>query len=79
MCRVLYASVVVLAVVNVLPSLSLIALLTIPLAHWAVKSGQPKVDTSYELLPVNFATIGLHLFVGILLTVGVALDTMMAG
>ena len=61
------------------PSIAL-GFLTVPLAVWAVKRGTrwhqqwlaPGADQSrlpYELLPVNAATIALHLFTGTLLVI----------
>jgi len=56
------------------------ALLTVPLGAWAIRRGfqwhqlwlAPDADHSrlpYALLPVNAATIGLHLFTGVILVI----------
>jgi len=74
-----YLSIVVLVATGLLPVWALIALVTAPLAVFAVRKGRDHTESIYELLPVNAATIGMHLSMGLLLAVGVVLETMIRG
>jgi len=57
-----------------LPLISLIVLLSLPLALKAFVTSKNNFDKIYELLPANAATIGLHSLIGILLILSIALD-----
>lgn len=59
---------------KVFPLATLIVFLTIPLAIKATKILMKNFDKIYELLPVNAATIKLHLLVGLLLCGGYIID-----
>ena len=59
-------------------SLTLIALITVPLALKAVHLIEKKFDTIYDLIPGNVMTIGIHLLTGVLLIVGLALTKVLA-
>lgn len=54
--------------------LTLIALVTIPLARKAIKNAEENVDKIYELIPSNVYTIGLHFFTGLLIILGFTLQ-----
>ena len=53
--------------------LTLIVLITLPLAIKALKHVSSNFDKIYELIPGNVMTIGIHLTVGIFLIIGFAL------
>jgi 1,4-dihydroxy-2-naphthoate octaprenyltransferase len=53
--------------------LTLIALITLPLAIKAIRHINLNADKIYELIPGNVMTIGIHLTVGVLLIIGFAL------
>ena len=57
--------------------LTLIALVTIPLARKAIKNAEENVEKIYELIPSNVYTIGLHLFTGLLIVVGIFLTNIL--
>lgn len=69
-----YVSVALLVGFRVLPPFSLIAFASLPLAWRAYAVSRDNYDRIHELLPANAATIGLHSLVGLLLTLGFALD-----
>ena len=50
--------------------LTLIALITIPLARKAIKNAEENVEKIYELIPTNVYTIGIHFFTGLLIVFG---------
>lgn len=67
--------IVVLGVVSdTLPPVSLIALLTLPLAFKSIKIAQQNYDDSIKLVPANASTIMNHLFTGLLLIISFFLD-----
>ena len=53
--------------------LTLIALITLPLAIKAIRHIRVNNEKIYELIPGNVMTIGIHLTVGVLLIIGFAL------
>jgi 1,4-dihydroxy-2-naphthoate octaprenyltransferase len=53
--------------------LTVIALFTIPLVIKAVKNAEKHLDKIFELIPTNVMTIGIHLFTGLLIIVGLIL------
>ena len=59
---------------GLLPALAAVALLTVPLAIFAVKTALLHYDDLSRLTPANAATIPLHLLTGLLLTLGVIAD-----
>lgn len=65
-----YAWIVVLAAVRLIPALCLISLLTFPLALKAYTASEKNYNKIYELLPANASTIGLHFLIGLLLCLG---------
>ncbi|MFZ5517247.1 MAG: 1,4-dihydroxy-2-naphthoate octaprenyltransferase [Candidatus Zhuqueibacterota bacterium] len=69
-----YFTVVVSVVTDVLPPVSLIALLTLPLALKSIKVAQENYDNSIKLVPANATTILNHLFTGLLLILSFFLD-----
>lgn len=69
-----YLAVAVLVVFKFLPTMSLIIFLSLPLAMKAFIVSRKNFDKVYELLPANASTIGLHLVIGVLLSIGIALD-----
>lgn len=74
-----YLSIISLAALGFLPAISLIALLTFPLALKAFLVSRKNFDKVYELLPANASTIGLHSLIGILLSLGFILDKIFKG
>jgi len=69
-----YLAVGVLVIFKFLPMMSLIVLLSLPLAMKAFIVSRKNFDKINELLPANASTIGLHLAVGVLLSIGIVLD-----
>lgn len=69
-----YIWVIPFAVLGLMPYWSLLIFLTLPLAIIAVKNGSVKYRKIFELLIVNKLTIGIHLLISILLSVGYILD-----
>ncbi len=69
-----YFIVVVGVVTDNLPPISLIALLTLPLAFKSIKIAQTHYDDSIKLVPANASTIMNHLFTGLLLIISFFLD-----
>ncbi len=69
-----YAAIVFLVIFKFLPRMSLIILLSLPLAMKAFIVSRKNFDKIHELLPANASTIGLHLVIGALLSIGIALD-----
>jgi 1,4-dihydroxy-2-naphthoate octaprenyltransferase len=72
-----YALIALLVGVRVLPLLSLLTFLTLPLARRAYVVSRDSYDGIRELLPANAATIALHLLVGLLLVLAFALDRLL--
>ncbi len=60
-----------------LPFFALGVFLTVPLYLKAVSIAKTNYDNSHELSPVNAATSGLHLIIGVLLIMGFILDKLM--
>ena len=69
-----YLIVVLGVATDTLPPISLIAMLTLPLAFKAIKIAQANYDDSLKLVPANASTIMNHLFTGLLLIVSFVLD-----
>ena len=69
-----YLAVAFLITVNILPKMSLIVLLSLPLAIKAFAISRKNFDKIHELLPANISTIALHFLIGVLLCTGFVLD-----
>lgn len=69
-----YLIVVLGVVTDTLPPISLIALLTLPLALKSIKIAQANYDDSIKLVPANASTIMNHLVTGLLLIISFFLD-----
>ena len=69
-----YLAILLGLVTGLLPALAAVALLTVPLAIFAVKTALLYYDDLSRLTPANAATIPLHLLTGLLLTLGVIAD-----
>lgn len=69
-----YLAILFLVFFKFLPLFCLIAMLTLPLALKSYIVSKKYFDKVYELLPANALTIALHSTVGILLSIGLALD-----
>ena len=72
-----YLTLIIGALLRIMPYYSLVAVFTLPLAFMAVRTLRKNYDKINELLPANKATIGLHLLFGILVTVGYVIDAML--
>jgi len=64
---------------KIFPFFALMTLITIPLAFRAIKIARKNCKKIQELLPANADTIRLHLFFGLLLSVGYLLDRLFNG
>lgn len=60
--------------VKIFPYFALTVFITLPLYIKAIRVARSNYDKIYELLPANAATIGLHLTIGLLLSLGYILD-----
>ena len=69
-----YLIVVLGVVTNTLPPISLIAMLTLPLAFKSIKIAQANYEDSLKLVPANASTIMNHLFTGLLLIISFLLN-----
>jgi 1,4-dihydroxy-2-naphthoate octaprenyltransferase len=69
-----YLIVVLGVVTDTLPPISLIALLTLPLAFKSIQIAQANYDNSLKLVPANASTIMNHLFTGLLLIISFLLN-----
>ncbi len=69
-----YLIIVIGVVTDTLPPLTLIALLTLPLAIKAIKVAQENYEDSGKLVPANVSTIMNHLLTGVLLIVSFFID-----
>jgi 1,4-dihydroxy-2-naphthoate polyprenyltransferase len=69
-----YLAVVIGVVTNNLPPITLIALLTMPIAYKATKVAQDNYEDSAKLVPANVSTILNHLLTGLLLIVSFIVD-----
>lgn len=65
-------------VVDLMPAWCLLALVTLPIAIWAVWVARTRLDRVYEMLPANACTIILHLVIGLLLSAGYVLERSLA-
>jgi 1,4-dihydroxy-2-naphthoate octaprenyltransferase len=73
-----YAATAVLAFARVIPAACLVVLLTLPIAWKASRTLAAHYESVEDALPANAATIALHGLFGILLTVGLVLDRLLA-
>ncbi len=71
---IVYIFVLVCVILNIFPLITLIIFITIPLVIKAVKTISMNYEKFHELLPANAITIGLHLIIGVLLTVSYVID-----
>ena len=69
-----YLILVISVVTETLPPISLIAMLTFPLAIKSIKIAQSYYDNNIKLVPANASTIMNHLFTGLLLILSFFLD-----
>jgi len=69
-----YLIVIVSVVTDALPPISLIAMLTLPLALKSIKIALQHYDDNIKLVPANVSTIMNHLFTGLLLIISFFLD-----
>lgn len=69
-----YLAVVIGVVTDSLPPITLIALLTMPIAFKAIKVAQENYEDSAKLVPANVSTILNHLLTGLLLIVSFFVD-----
>ncbi len=60
---------------QILPPLSLLALLTLPLAVRGINVALQQYDHPRELIPANVSTIGVHLTFAVLMALGLVIDT----
>jgi len=72
-----YLVVVLGVVTDNLPPITLISLLTIPIALKAIKTAQQYYDDNIKLAPANAGTIMNHLFTGILLSISFFIDRLL--
>jgi 1,4-dihydroxy-2-naphthoate octaprenyltransferase len=71
-----YVVVVLGALLSLLPWGSLIALLTLPLAWRGIQGARQFYANTPRLIPTNAVTIQVHLFTGLLLTLGIVVSTL---
>jgi len=69
-----YLAVVISVVTDKLPPITLVALLTIPIALKAIKIAHENYEDSAKLMPANASTIMNHLLTGILLIISFFVD-----
>ncbi len=69
-----YLVIISLVLLKFLPFICLIVLLSLPLALKAFLVSKKNFNKTYELLPANAFTIGLHSLIGLLLVAGIILD-----
>ena len=62
-----------------LPQTAMVPVLTLPLAVFAVKTALRHHDDPSLLVPANASTVLLHLLAGLLLALGLALDSFLSG
>ncbi len=70
----IYVWVIIGVMLKVYPYYALLVFVTLPLFFKAIKVAKLHYDKIQELLPANAATIGLHLTIGILLSVSYLID-----
>jgi 1,4-dihydroxy-2-naphthoate octaprenyltransferase len=69
-----YLFIVIAVIIQYFPLWTLISLLTLPLAVKALAVARKNYDKIGELIPANAMTIMIHLFTGLLLSLGFVLD-----
>jgi len=69
-----YAAILVVALLQITPIYTLIALVTLPLTVKSISNARQFHSSSYQLAPSNALTIVVHLFTGILLILGYLLS-----
>jgi len=74
-----YLAITALVIFKLLPFISLIVFLSLPLAFRAYITSKKNFERIYELLPANSSTIGLHSMIGLLLSAGFLLDKLFFG
>ncbi len=67
---IVYIIIMIGIIFGMLPYTMLIVFLTVPLAINAVKGMKTMYSKVFELIPVNITTINLHLFTGLLISIG---------
>ena len=72
-----YGAIVLGVLLALLPWITLIALLTLPLAWKGIQGARRFYADTPRLIPTNAITIQVHLLTGLLLTVGVVLSTLL--
>ncbi len=77
MMALTYLTVLVGVAVEVLPPLTLLAMLTLPLTARGINVALREYDQPPALVPANAATIGVHLVLSLLLAVGLVADGML--
>ena len=65
-----YVTVLIEVGLGIVPLAWLVALLTLPLAYRAIRCATHCYDSVEQLLPANAATVQIHLFTGLLLSLG---------
>jgi 1,4-dihydroxy-2-naphthoate polyprenyltransferase len=70
----IYLTIIFLVIFKILPSICLIALLSLPIAIKAFVVSRSNFNRIHELLPANALTIQLHSFIGLLLFIAIILD-----
>ena len=74
-----YLFIAITVILNLLPLWALISLLTLPIAVKALNVARKNYDKIGELIPANAMTIMMHLFTGLLLSLGFILDRVLVG
>ncbi|HEY3398740.1 MAG TPA: 1,4-dihydroxy-2-naphthoate octaprenyltransferase [Armatimonadota bacterium] len=72
-----YACVLIAVAAQILPPLSLLVALSLPLAAKGMNVALAEYDTPARLAPANAATVGLHLTFNLLLTLGLVVDRLL--
>jgi 1,4-dihydroxy-2-naphthoate octaprenyltransferase len=72
-----YVVIVLGVVLSLLPWVTLVALLTLPLAWRGIQGARRFYADTPQLIPTNAITIQVHLLTGLLLTLGVVLSTLL--
>ena len=65
-----YCVIALMAVAGIIPSWSLVSLLTLPLAHKTIMTARANYDNTEGLKPAMAGTIAIHLLVGVGLSFG---------
>ncbi len=74
-----YLFIAIAVILRYFPLWTLISLLTLPLAVKALNVARKNYDKIGELIPANAMTIMIHLFTGLLLSLGFILDRLLMG